>query len=59
MPCFITHTGSFLPGNPVSNEDIEKHLGSLDSESEVKRSVLRMNGITSRHYAQDENQQPT
>jgi 3-oxoacyl-[acyl-carrier-protein] synthase-3 len=59
MNCFITQTGSFLPGSPVSNADIDLHLGTLEGESEVKKTVLRMNGITSRHYAQDIQQQPT
>lgn len=59
MNCFITQTGSFLPGTPVANDEIEQYLGSIDGEEEVKRTVLRMNGITSRHYAQDQNQQPT
>ena len=59
MHCFITQTGSFLPGPPISNDEIERYLGRLDGEEEVKRTVLKMNGITSRHYAQDENQQPT
>ena len=59
MNCFITQTGSFLPGLAVSNDDIEKHLGTLPGEADVKKSVLKMNGIVSRHYAQDTNQQPT
>lgn len=59
MPCYITHTGSFLPGPPVENEDIDRFLGSLDGEADVKRQVLAMNGIVRRHYAQDESQRPT
>lgn len=59
MKCFITQTGSFLPGQPVPNDQIEKYLGRLDDEAEVKKTVLKMNGITSRHYAQDANQNPT
>jgi len=59
MNCFITQTGSFLPGPAVSNDDIEKHLGTLEGEADVKASVLKMNGIISRHYAQDINQQAT
>lgn len=53
MPCYITKTGSFLPGQPVSNDSIEQHLGTLDGETEVKTQVLGMNGIVSRHYAQN------
>lgn len=59
MNCFITSTGSFLPGPAINNNNIERHLGRIDGEDEVKRSVLKMNGIVSRHYAQDANQQPT
>ena len=59
MPCFITQTGSYLPGPPVANGDIEKFLGIVEGEAEVKTSVLKMNGIETRHYAQDEHQQPT
>ena len=59
MPCYITNTSSFLPGEPVLNDQIERYLGSLDGEAEVKRKVLSMNGITQRHYAQDAHQQAT
>jgi 3-oxoacyl-[acyl-carrier-protein] synthase-3 len=59
MECFITATGSFLPGAPVANERICDFLGSLDGESEVAQSVLTMNGIIQRHYAQDQRQRAT
>lgn len=59
MECFITATGSFLPGPPISNEQIHEYLGSLEDESPVAQSVLRMNGIVSRHYAQDRQQNAT
>ena len=59
MNSFITHTGSFLPGPAISNDEISTRLGVLDGEDETKRTVLKMNGIVSRHYAQDENQQQT
>lgn len=59
MDCFITSTGSFLPGPKVGNDDIERHLGKLADEEEVKATVLKMNGIVGRHYAQDSNQQAT
>ena len=59
MNCFITHTGSFLPGPSVSNNEIEKYLGSVDGEEDVKKTILKMNGIVNRHYAQDDQQQPT
>ncbi len=59
MDCYITQTGSYLPGPPVDNDHIEDHLGSLPGEEDVKRQVLTMNGILSRHYAQDINQSAT
>lgn len=59
MGCYITQTGAFLPGSPVSNDAIESFLGSLPGEATVKEQVLGMNGIVSRHYAQDKDQNPT
>lgn len=59
MECFITATGSYLPGAPVANDQISDFLGSLEEESEVARSVLAMNGIVQRHYAQDQQQRAT
>jgi 3-oxoacyl-[acyl-carrier-protein] synthase-3 len=56
MDCFLTATGSFLPGAPVGNARIGVFLGSLEGESAVAQSVLAMNGIVQRHYAQDERQ---
>jgi len=59
MECFITATGSYLPGPAISNEEIHEVLGSLEGESQVAESVLKMNGIVSRHYATDRQQQKT
>ncbi len=59
MECFITATGSYLPGEPVANGRISDFLGSLDGEASVAQGVLAMNGIVQRHYAQDERQRPT
>lgn len=59
MPCYITHTGSFLPGDPVANDEIEKYIGRLWGESKVKRKILSANRITQRYYAQNHRQQPT
>lgn len=59
MRCYITRTASYLPGPPVENDEIERHLGSLAGEAEVKEKILSMNGIVRRHYAQDDRQQPT
>lgn len=59
MPCYITHTASYLPGESIENEGIERYLGVLDGESEVRSKILAMNGIRRRFYAQDERQNPT
>ena len=51
---FINRTASFLPFDPVNNDEIEAVLGMVCGKpSRVRRSVLRSNGILSRHYAID------
>lgn len=59
MDCFIVGTSSFLPGPAVGNEDIQRYLGVIEGEDDVRERVLRMNGIERRHYAQTEEQKPT
>ena len=52
---FITGCGSHLPGEPVSNEGIEDHIGRICGRpSLMGRRALRWNGIETRHYALDE-----
>lgn len=52
MAVYITAAGTFLPGEPVSNEDIESRLGPLGEGSErIRRRMLAANGIRTRHYA--------
>jgi len=51
---FITRTSSYLPLDPVSNDEIEAVLGMVGNRpSRARRIVLRNNGIQSRHYAID------
>lgn len=51
---YITNTASFLPNPPVGNDQMEHILGQLgDKPSRARRTVLRSNGIESRHYAID------
>lgn len=57
--CYLTRTSSYLPGPTIGNDEMELYLGQIEGEEEVKRSVLRMNGITGRHYAQDNRQRAT
>lgn len=53
MPqCYLTAAGSFLPGPPVANADVIRHIGAIDPDSErYGRMILRRNRINSRHYA--------
>lgn len=49
---YITKTASFLPNEPVSNDEMEEYLGLINEKnSKSKRIVLRNNGIKRRFYA--------
>jgi len=49
---FITGTGIFLPGEPVSNDRMEDFIGRVGGRaSTVGQRALRWNGIDTRHYA--------
>ena len=51
---YITKTSSFLPGEPVYNQDIEAILGMVGNKpSKARCIVLRSNRIKSRYYAID------
>ncbi|MBA3581698.1 MAG: beta-ketoacyl-ACP synthase III [Gammaproteobacteria bacterium] len=51
---YITHTASFMPNAPVSNDEMEQRLGIVNGKpSRARALVLRSNGIRSRHYAVD------
>jgi 3-oxoacyl-[acyl-carrier-protein] synthase-3 len=51
---FVTRTASFLPLEPVGNDDIETVLGMVGGRpSKARRIVLRSNGIRTRYYALD------
>ncbi len=51
---YITNVSAFLPGAPVSNEELEPRLGLVAGKpSRARGPVLRSNGIVSRHYAID------
>jgi 3-oxoacyl-[acyl-carrier-protein] synthase-3 len=57
----VTGTGSFLPGDPIPNEDLENRLGRLDDAPRRVRKfvenigpkMLESGGIDSRHLAID------
>lgn len=51
---YITAVGAFLPGEPISNADLEPVLGLVNGKvSRAGGTVLRSNGIKTRHYAID------
>lgn len=51
---FINQTASFLPFDPVNNDEIEAVLGMVGGKpSRARRLILRSNGIQTRHYAID------
>ncbi len=54
---YINRIAKFLPGNPVSNDEIEQYLGFVggDFKSKSKAIILRNNKITNRYYALDKN----
>ena len=57
---YITKSSKFLPNEPISNDDMESMLGLINDEaSKARRIVLRNNGIANRHYAIDDNGNPT
>lgn len=57
---FITSTGQYLPNTPVANEEMELYLGSINNTpSRMKDIFLRKNGIKSRYYALNTQQQTT
>lgn len=54
---YITAMGKFLPGNPVTNDEMEDYLGRVHGkDSRIRQRVLRQNGILTRHYAIDKAQ---
>ena len=54
MNVYITNLASFLPGDPVANDDIERYLGPVDRISNrTKSKILTSNGIQSHYYAID------
>jgi len=53
---YITRLSSFLPNEPIANEDIENVLGLINNQSsKAKPLILRNNQIKKRYYAIDKN----
>ena len=61
MPhAYITKIGKFLPGQPISNDEMEAYLGKIgDRPSKAKNRILKSNGIQQRYYAIDRQQNTT
>lgn len=57
--CYITSTGSCLPGEAVGNADMHRFLGKVLGEGRVKQRILKSNGIETRYYALDKKQNVT
>jgi 3-oxoacyl-[acyl-carrier-protein] synthase-3 len=54
QPVFINALGKFLPGSPVSNDEMEDYLGFVGGKpSRLKSRILKQNGIKTRYYAID------
>lgn len=52
IDAYITGSGAFLPGPPVSNAEMEDVLGRIAGrDSLLGRRALRWNGVETRHYA--------
>ncbi|MFC8529865.1 3-oxoacyl-[acyl-carrier-protein] synthase III C-terminal domain-containing protein [Nocardia sp. NPDC057227] len=57
MDAYITATGRFLPGEPITNDEIEEYIGKAGrASSDLKDQILQNSGIKTRHYAIDKDQ---
>ncbi len=52
-PVYINSIARFLPGEPVSNDEMEQYLGLVggNMRSKSRAIILRNNKITTRYYA--------
>ncbi|MFC7347429.1 beta-ketoacyl-ACP synthase III [Chryseobacterium zhengzhouense] len=57
---FITKASTYLPNEPVSNDEMETYLGLVNNTpSKAKALILRNNKIKTRYYALDKNGKST
>lgn len=57
---FITKASTYLPNEPVSNDEMETYLGYINgAKSKAKSIILRNNKIVTRYYALDKEGNPT
>lgn len=58
MNVYINSTGHYLPGPPIDNDEIEDILGLVNGKkSRLKHKILQSNGIKTRHYAINQQQE--
>ena len=58
MSTYITSLGTFLPGEPIDNASMEEYLGRINGKaSRARARILKQNGIETRYYAIDKQQQ--
>ena len=49
---YLESAGYFMPGEPVSNDDMDRYIAPLNRISgRIKQRILAENGIKQRHYA--------
>ncbi|CAD7808274.1 3-oxoacyl-[acyl-carrier-protein] synthase 3 [Chryseobacterium aquaeductus] len=57
---FITKASTYLPNEPVSNDEMESYLGLVnDTPSKARALILRNNKIKTRYFALDKNGKST
>lgn len=55
---YINAISAYLPGDAISNDEMEDYLGRVNGQdSRLKSRILKNNGIQYRHYAIDKQQQ--
>ena len=57
---YINSVSAYLPNSPIDNEEMEDYIGKIGGNpSRVRSIVLRQNGIRTRYYGLDKNQNLT
>lgn len=57
---YITSSGIFLPNNPITNDEMEDFLGTINNKpSSLRKRILDQNGIKTRFYALDKQHNST
>ncbi len=57
---YITSSGVFMPNEAITNEEMEDYLGRINGKDSVaKARILKQNGIKSRYFAINKQQEST